>query len=561
MALFKKRSSVKQEKTISKSQSIIRKKAIEANFSNDNKPENIQIDTILQDPIIKAEPTPKASKPKAEVKPKVEPRAKSEIKPKAEVKPKVEPKAKSEIKVKTEVKPKTEPKEKTVTKVKTEPKSKVTKAKKDTPTISNPKFDFIVGLLEVELKKQIKKDAKNKHISQEKVFKFLEKKKLEIEDNDLDDLILHLMETKIISQEADMSDMIPAHLNDLMDEDISPDTDEFELKNFDAMDDLELKDYDDTDELDINDNIKHVRVSDKNMKNKLSETSDIVKWYMRWIGKYGQLLTAEEEIELAKRIEKGGRDGKKAKEILIRRNLRLVINNAKKYKNRGLSFIDLISEGNAGIIKAVSKYDWRKGFKFSTYATWWIRQAITRAVADQARTIRVPVHMVETINKIIKIKRELQQELNETPTDQQIAERYGEDFTAEKVQYIRRINIDPISLDKPIGKEDDSSFSDFIKDNNVISPIDFAAQEELSAILEEMIESHLDDFEKEIIQKRYGIGIDADGKRIKSHTLDEIALELGYTREKVRQIETKVLRKLKHPQRRKKLKDFYQNEN
>ena len=551
MALFKKRSSVKQEKTISKSQSIIKKRAVEANFANDDKPTNIQIDSILQDPIIKAEVKPKATK--TELKPKVtkakSETAKIEVKPRAEVKPKTT-KDKTEAKPKTEVKPK-------VTKAKSE-----TKSKKDTSTVSNPKFDFIVGLLEVELKKQIKKDAKNKHISQEKVFKFLEKKKLEIDDNDLDDLILHLMETKIISQEADMSDMIPAHLNDLMDEDVSSDTDDFELKSFDSMDDdLELKDYDDTDELDIHDNIKPIRVSDKNMKNKLSETSDIVKWYMRWIGKYGQLLTAEEEIELAKRIEKGGRDGKKAKEILIRRNLRLVINNAKKYKNRGLSFIDLISEGNAGIIKAVSKYDWRKGFKFSTYATWWIRQAITRAVADQARTIRVPVHMVETINKIIKIKRELQQELNETPTDQQIAERYGEDFTAEKVQYIRRINIDPISLDKPIGKEDDSSFSDFIKDNNVISPIDFAAQEELSAILEEMIESHLDDFEKEIIQKRYGIGVDANGERIKSHTLDEIALELGYTREKVRQIETKVLRKLKHPQRRKKLKDFYQNEN
>ena len=551
MALFKKRSSVKQEKTISKSQSIIKKRAVEANFANDDKPTNIQIDSILQDPIIKAEVKPKATK--TELKPKVtkakSETAKTEVKPRVEVKPKTT-KDKTEAKPKTEVKPK-------VTKAKSE-----TKSKKDTSTVSNPKFDFIVGLLEVELKKQIKKDAKNKHISQEKVFKFLEKKKLEIDDNDLDDLILHLMETKIISQEADMSDMIPAHLNDLMDEDVSSDTDDFELKSFDSMDDdLELKDYDDTDELDIHDNIKPIRVSDKNMKNKLSETSDIVKWYMRWIGKYGQLLTAEEEIELAKRIEKGGRDGKKAKEILIRRNLRLVINNAKKYKNRGLSFIDLISEGNAGIIKAVSKYDWRKGFKFSTYATWWIRQAITRAVADQARTIRVPVHMVETINKIIKIKRELQQELNETPTDQQIAERYGEDFTAEKVQYIRRINIDPISLDKPIGKEDDSSFSDFIKDNNVISPIDFAAQEELSAILEEMIESHLDDFEKEIIQKRYGIGVDANGERIKSHTLDEIALELGYTREKVRQIETKVLRKLKHPQRRKKLKDFYQNEN
>ena len=460
-------------------------------------------------------------------------------------------------------------KPKVVSKAKKEQNTKPpTKGKKaDT---SNSKFDFVVGLFELELKKITKKNPKNKYISQDNVFKFLDKKKLEIHDDDLDDLIAYLMMKNIISSDADKSDMVSADINDFIEEGILLDPNDEDillLKNYDDANeldissDLELKDFDDTDEFDLDNSIKYVRVSDKNMKNKLSETSDIVKWYMRWIGKYGQLLTAEEEIDLAKRIEKGGRDGKKAKEILIRRNLRLVINNAKKYKNRGLSFIDLISEGNAGIIKAVSKYDWTKGFKFSTYATWWIRQAITRAVADQARTIRVPVHMVETINKIIKIKRELQQELNETPTDQQIAERYGEDFTAEKVQYIRRINIDPISLDKPIGKEDDSSFSDFIKDNNVISPVDYAAQEELSAILTEMIESHLDEFEKEIIQKRYGIGIDANGQKIKSHTLDEIALQLGFTREKVRQIETKVLRKLKHPQRRKKLKDFYQNEN
>ncbi|MGL5617706.1 MAG: RNA polymerase sigma factor [Metamycoplasmataceae bacterium] len=468
------------------------------------------------------------------------------------------------------------PKSKEVKKIpvtKKEEKEVIKKPKKEKEPKIISKFDYISDLLQKEVKKTNKKTNAN-YLSQDEVFKFLEKKKLEIQDDDLDDLILHLMEKSVISPETDLADNAEASLSDLIDEVDDVDlesTDELEiddlvLNNYDEVDldvtdELELKDFDDADEFDIDSTIKSVRVSDKNMKNKLSETSDIVKWYMRWIGKYGQLLTAEEEIDLAKRIEKGGRDGKKAKEILIRRNLRLVINNAKKYKNRGLSFIDLISEGNAGIIKAVSKYDWRKGFKFSTYATWWIRQAITRAVADQARTIRVPVHMVETINKIIKIKRELQQELNETPTDQQIAERYGEDFTAEKVQYIRRINIDPISLDKPIGKEDDSSFSDFIKDSNIISPVDYAAQEELSAILEEMIESHLDDFEKEIIQKRYGIGVNENGEKIKSHTLDEIASELGYTREKIRQIETKVLRKLKHPQRRKKLKDFYQNEN
>ncbi|WP_429980718.1 sigma-70 family RNA polymerase sigma factor, partial [Mycoplasmopsis bovis] len=167
--------------------------------------------------------------------------------------------------------------------------------------------------------------------------------------------------------------------------------------------------------------------------------------------------------------------------------LRLVINNAKKYKNRGLSFIDLISEGNSGIMKAADKYLYTKGYKFSTYATWWIRQAITRAVADQARTVRVPVHMVETINKVLKIERELQQENGYPPTDEEIAKKYGEpEFTADKVRYIRKINIDPISLDKNIGKEENSSFSDFVKDESIMSPTDFSSQEELKVIINEM---------------------------------------------------------------------------
>lgn len=303
------------------------------------------------------------------------------------------------------------------------------------------------------------------------------------------------------------------------------------------------------------------KVQNEELKNKLSETSDIVKWYMRWIGKYGNLLTTEEELALAKAAELPGRKGKKAKDELIKRNLRLVINNAKKYKNRGLSFIDLISEGNSGIIKAVQKYDWRKGFKFSTYATWWIRQAITRAVADQARTIRVPVHMVETINKITKIRRELQQELGNTPTDEEIAKRYGGDFTAEKVRYIRRINIDPISLDKTIGKGEDSSISDFIKDNDVINPVEFAAQEQLSSILNEMIDGNLDSDEKKVIQMRYGLGVDKNGNNIRVHSLEEIAIEFGTNKEKIRQWEQKILRKLKQPQKMKKLKEFYKNEN
>ncbi|QGZ97472.1 RNA polymerase sigma factor [Mycoplasma sp. NEAQ87857] len=299
----------------------------------------------------------------------------------------------------------------------------------------------------------------------------------------------------------------------------------------------------------------------KNLNNKLTETNDIVKWYMRWIGKYGELLTIEEEKKLAQQMEKGGFRGKRARDKLIQRNLRLVINNAKKYKNRGLTFIDLISEGNAGILKAVQKYDVNKGFKFSTYATWWIRQAITRAVADQARTIRVPVHMVETINKISKIERELQQELGAEPTDELIAERFGNGYTAEKVRYIRKINIDPISLDKQVGKENDSSFSDFVKDDNVISPVDYASQEELSKVLEEIIQTTLEPDEKELLCKRYGVGIDAEGNRYRVHSLEELARDRGgVSKERIRQIENKILRKLKNNSKHgKNLKDFLKN--
>ncbi|ENY68756.1 RNA polymerase sigma factor [Metamycoplasma auris 15026] len=301
-----------------------------------------------------------------------------------------------------------------------------------------------------------------------------------------------------------------------------------------------------------------------NLSNRLTETNDIVKWYMRWIGKYGKLLTAKEEKELAEKMENAKQAGnmykfKKARDLLVKRNLRLVINNAKKYKNRGLSFIDLISEGNAGIMKAVSKYDYKTGFKFSTYATWWIRQAITRAVADQARTVRVPVHMVETINKVLKIERELQQELDYPPTDEEIAKKFGGDFTAEKVRYIRKININPISLDKNIGKEENSSFSDFVKDESVTSPTNYTSQQELSVILNEMINSLPDESDRLLIRKRYGVS-DINGISYRPHSLDELSKELGISKEKVRQIETKVLRKLKHPQKRKKLKEFFINE-
>ncbi|MCU4117074.1 RNA polymerase sigma factor [Mycoplasma zalophi] len=352
--------------------------------------------------------------------------------------------------------------------------------------------------------------------------------------------------------------------DDSLDADFYDDTEkyvEFEESNddYDEDDDVVnlLKDYDEDDDYYDKDSIE-----DDSLSNNLSETNDIVKWYMRWIGKYGKLLTPKEEKDLAIKMEKALEEGndrkyKKARSTLINRNLRLVINNAKRYKNRGLSFIDLISEGNAGILKAVDKYDYHKGFKFSTYATWWIRQAITRAVADQARTIRVPVHMVETINKIIKIERELQQENGNTPTDEEIAMRYGGDMDAEKVRYIRKINIDPISLDKSIGKEENSNFSDFVKDESVINPVDFSSQEELSVIIDDMLENYLDEEDRVLIRKRFGVGKDENGIPYRAYTLDELAREKGISKERVRQIETKILRKLKHPQKRKKLKDFF----
>ncbi|MFU2192879.1 RNA polymerase sigma factor [Mycoplasma sp. 4079] len=322
---------------------------------------------------------------------------------------------------------------------------------------------------------------------------------------------------------------------------------------FDDMD-LVFETYDEPIELVDDTKIKY------NLSNKLTETNDIVKWYMRWIGKYGELLTLEEEKHLAKLMEKGGFRGKRARDKLIQRNLRLVINNAKKYKNRGLTFIDLISEGNSGILKAVQKYDVNKGFKFSTYATWWIRQAITRAVADQARTIRVPVHMVETINKISKIERELQQELGREPSDEEIAERYQNGYDAAKVRYIRKINIDPISLDKQVGKENDSSFSDFVKDDNIVSPVDYASQEELEEILLDMV-NNLDPEDKKLICKRFGIGVDENGNKYRVHSLEELALDRGgVSKERVRQIENKILRKLKSdPKHGKNLKDFIRN--
>ena len=301
-----------------------------------------------------------------------------------------------------------------------------------------------------------------------------------------------------------------------------------------------------------------------------SATSDPVRMYLKEIGRV-PLLNAVEEVDLAKRVEAGlfaseklvldrdlplklmreleliERDGQLAKKRLIEANLRLVVSIAKRYVGRGMLFLDLIQEGNLGLIRAVEKFDYTKGYKFSTYATWWIRQAITRAIADQARTIRIPVHMVETINKLVRIQRQLLQDLGREPTPEEIGKEM--ELPPERVREIQKLSQEPISLETPIGEEEDSNLGDFIEDSDAIVPIDAASfillQEQLDAILHS-----LSDREKKVIQLRFGL---TDGH---PHTLEEVGKEFGVTRERIRQIESKTLSKLRHPSRSQKLRDY-----
>jgi RNA polymerase primary sigma factor len=272
-------------------------------------------------------------------------------------------------------------------------------------------------------------------------------------------------------------------------------------------------------------------------------TDDPVRMYLKEIGKV-PLLTAEEEIELAKRMELGDQEAKKR---IAEANLRLVVSIAKRYVGRGMLFLDLIQEGNLGLIKAVEKFDYRKGYKFSTYATWWIRQAITRAIADQARTIRIPVHMVETINKLIRVSRQLLQELGREPTPEEIAEEM--DIPVERVREILKISQEPVSLETPIGEEEDSHLGDFIQDDNVPVPVDAATYTLLREQIGEVLDT-LTEREKKVLILRFGI---EDGR---SRTLEEVGKEFNVTRERIRQIEAKALRKLRHPSRSRKLKDY-----
>ena len=314
-----------------------------------------------------------------------------------------------------------------------------------------------------------------------------------------------------------------------------------ELYNVLTENHIEVKaeDEDEGSSIDIKDDITdNIPDESKDMS-----VNDNVRMYLKEIGKIS-LLSLEEEQELSKRVAEGD---EKAKNILAESNLRLVVSIAKRYVGRGLLFLDLIQEGNIGLMKAVEKFDYGKGYKFSTYATWWIRQAITRALADQARTIRVPVHMVETINKMARIERQMTLELNREPTDQELSKKMG--LSVEKIAEIRKISQDPVSLETPIGEEDDSHLGDFLADERTMSPEDFATYEILKDELRQVLDT-LTTREKEVLELRFGL---FDGS---SHTLEEVGKQFKVTRERIRQIEAKALRKLRHPSRAKKLKDF-----
>ena len=344
--------------------------------------------------------------------------------------------------------------------------------------------------------------------------------------------------------EIDDNDFMAGGADDLDDlEGLEVDTDDDagddDIANLDFGNDLDM-DFGDTNKM-------YNQSDDDDDMNQLGSNvkiNDPVKMYLKEIGRV-DLLTHEQEIELAKRILEGDEQAKKE---LAAANLRLVVSIAQRYVGRGMLFLDLIQEGNMGLIKAVEKFDYTKGFKFSTYATWWIRQAITRAIADQARTIRIPVHMVETINKLTRIQRQLVQELGREPTAEEIAEKM-DGMTPAKVREIQKISLEPVSLETPIGEEDDSHLGDFIEDEGAMSPDDYASNELLKDELNEVL-LELTDREEKVLRLRFGLD---DGR---TRTLEEVGKEFNVTRERIRQIEAKALRKLKHPSRSKRLKDF-----
>ncbi|MDL2211507.1 RNA polymerase sigma factor RpoD [Erysipelotrichaceae bacterium OttesenSCG-928-M19] len=373
-----------------------------------------------------------------------------------------------------------------------------------------------------DIKQELVKKAGDGVLTQDAVMDYI--KDYDFSEDDIDNIFTYLNEESLMESDIDEIDD---------DVDISSDIELADDESDNEFDEYDLNGIYDKDYYDANLTLS------SNVK-----INDPVKMYLKEIGGVN-LLSNEEEISLAIRIQEGDEEAKKE---LTSANLRLVVSIAKRYVGRGMLFLDLIQEGNMGLIKAVEKYDYTKGFKFSTYATWWIRQAITRAIADQARTIRIPVHMVETINKLTKIQRNLVQELGRDPKPEEIAKEMP-GMTPEKVREIQKISLDPVSFETPIGEEDDSHLGDFIEDSEALSPFDYAANELLKDELNEVL-LELTDREEKVLRLRFGL---EDGK---TRTLEEVGKEFNVTRERIRQIEAKALRKLKHPSRSKRLKDF-----
>jgi RNA polymerase primary sigma factor len=376
--------------------------------------------------------------------------------------------------------------------------------------------------------------SKGGSLSQDEIFNFMSK--VDISDDDLEALLDYIREQGI-------------NITDTPDEELEDDADEEKGEELDESDEAliseETQDVDEGAEIGTK---KHKKAAQASLEDD-SRNSDPVKQYLREIGKFRVLKTKEEEVALAKRIAAGGQDGEDAKEELTNCNLKLVISIAKHYVNRGMQFLDLIQEGNIGLMKAVDKFDYTKGYKFSTYATWWIRQAITRALADQARTIRIPVHMVETINKITRTSRKLTQKLNRDPTAEEISQALDNTLSPERIREIQLIAMDPLSLEKPVGEEEDSHVGDFIEDKDNESPLKYANTSLLKDKLNEVL-TELTDREERVIRLRYGLD---DGR---NHTLEEVGKEFGVTRERIRQIEAKAIKKLRHPARSKQLRDY-----
>jgi len=416
---------------------------------------------------------------------------------------------------------KTTKKDEKVKKEKAPKALKATKARKTKASDAFDDEDEAVESLE-SVKKRLLKKAQDDggEIEQAEIDEAIQK--FDMSDAELEDLMNFFLKKKI----KVISDSDEEGLSE-MDFDASEDDISAEMFDEDVPDEKELQD------------ISNLIVGDV-------KVNDSVKIYLKEIGKV-RLLNAQEEVEIAKRIANGDED---AKQELINANLRLVISIAKRYAGRGMPFLDLIQEGNMGLIKAVEKFDYTKGFKFSTYATWWIRQAITRAIADQARTIRIPVHMVETINKITRAQRQLVQELGRDPTAEEISERLEGALSPERIREIQCINQEPVSLETPIGEEDDSHLGDFIEDKEIVSPSEYTTKSLLKDELYDVLQE-LTDREARVLELRYGL--------LDNHprTLEEVGKEFGVTRERIRQIEAKAIKKLRHPNRSKRLGDYH----